>query len=73
MFTNDRRNFYSPHIFQHSNFNGRKRTQAHTYELHTDERRTHTNVSEFYSGPIRKYMQVDVRGSSSMCEGGLLG
>ena len=44
--------------------------KAHTYELHTDERRTHTNVSEFYSGPIRKYMPVDVRGSSSMCEGG---
>ena len=54
-----------------TNWNGRKRSQTHIYELHNDGRRTHTNWSEFYSGPIRKYTQVDVGGCSSMCEGAL--
>ena len=72
----DERNFYSPQFFQHAeriptnktNCNGRKRSQTHTYELHNDGWRTHTNGNEFFSGPIRKYTQVDVGGCSSMCE-----
>ena len=47
------------------NSNERKRSQTHTYELHNDGRRTHTNWNEFYSGPIRKYTQVDVGGCSN--------
>ena len=34
-----------------------------------DERWAHTDSYEFYSGPICKYMQVDIGGCSSMCEG----
>jgi len=37
--------------------------------VHNDGRRTHTNWNEFYSGPIRKYTQVNVGCCSSMCEG----
>jgi len=63
-------------VFQHAqniptnkaNWNGRKRSQTHIYELHNDGRRTHTNWNEFESGPICKYTQVDVGGRSSMCE-----
>ena len=77
MLTNDGQNFYSPPFFQHSqiiptnktNWNERKRSQTHTYELHNDGRRTQ---NEFYSIiGIRKYTQVDVGGCWSMCEGAI--
>jgi len=70
MFTNDRRNIYSPQYFQHAqtiptnktNWNGRKRSQTHAYELHNDRRRTRTNGDEFHSGHIRKNKRLYVRG-----------
>ena len=71
MLMNVRRNFSTCSKFQtnKTNCNGRNRSQTHTYELHTDGRRTHTNWNEIYLGPIRKYTQVDVGGYSSMCDG----
>ena len=79
IFTNNRRIFYSSHFFQHAqtiptnktNWNESKRSQTHTYELHNDGRRTHTNWNEIQSDSTRKYMQVDVGGCSSICEGAL--
>jgi len=50
------------------NCNGRKRSETHTYELHNDVWRTHTNWNKFHSGPIRQYTQVDVGSCSSLCE-----
>ena len=47
-----------------TNCNRGKRSQAHIYELHNNGRLTHSNWNEFYSGPIRKYTQVDVGGCS---------
>ena len=75
MITNGRRNIYFQHAqtipTNKTNWNGCKRSQTHTYELHNDGRQTHTNWNEFTSGPIRKYTQVDVGGCSFMCEGAL--
>jgi len=76
MFTNDRRNFYSPQFCLHAQkiptnltyWNGRKRSQTHTYELHNDGWRQHTNGNEFYSGPNRKYTQVDAGCCLAMCD-----
>ena len=64
-FTNDRHILYLSQCFQHgqiiptnkTDWNGRKRSQTHTYEPQKDGWRTHTTGNDFC---LRSYSQVHI-------------